>query len=151
LNVAAASDDPRWVDAILDWRWTWLLARVGLTSAYLVGGITKLLEFAAASAEQAHFGFRPGWLWATVVITVEILGPILLIWGRLVWLAAGAMGVLTFVASLAANDFWNLQGAARFAATNAFFEHVGLIAGFIMAALLAEQAQRQSRARTAKA
>jgi len=138
------------VDAILDWRWTWLLARVGLTSAYLVGGMTKLLDFLAACAEQEHFGFRPGWLWATVVITAEIVGPVLMIWGRLVWLAAGALGVLTFVASLAANDFWNPEGAARFAATNTFFEHVGLIAGFVMAALLAEHAQRQSRLRTAR-
>jgi uncharacterized membrane protein YphA (DoxX/SURF4 family) len=138
------------VDAILDWRWTWVLARVGLTSAYLVGGLTKLLDFPAAAAEQAHFGFHPGWLWAAVVTAVEIGAPILLIWGRFVWLAAGALGVLTFVASLAANDFWALQGQARFAATNGFFEHLGLVAGFIMAALLAEHAQRQARSRAAR-
>lgn len=30
--------DPRWVDAILDWPGTWLLARIGLTGAYILGG-----------------------------------------------------------------------------------------------------------------
>jgi uncharacterized membrane protein YphA (DoxX/SURF4 family) len=141
----APPKDPEWVAAILGWPGVWLLARIGLSSAYLLGGLTKLLDFPAASAEQDHFGFHPGWVWAIVVIAVELGGSILLIWGRWVWLAAGALGVLTFVASLAANNFWALQGPARFAATNAFFEHIGLIAGFVMAALLAEQAQRANR------
>jgi hypothetical protein len=44
-------DDPRWVDAILDWCGTWLLARVVLTGAYLVGGLAKLLDFQGAIAE----------------------------------------------------------------------------------------------------
>ena len=139
--------DPRWVDAILDWRWTWLVARLGLCGAYLIGGVTKLSNFAAAAAEQEHFGLRPGWLWAVATIVVEIGAPLLLIAGRLVWLAAGALGVLTFVAMLAANDFWTMQGGARFAATNAFFEHIGLIAGFVMTALIAEHAQREGRGR----
>jgi uncharacterized membrane protein YphA (DoxX/SURF4 family) len=135
------------VDAILDWRWTWLAARIALSSAYLLGGFTKLLNFRAAIAEQAHFGFHPAWLWASLAIAVELIGSMLLIAGRFVWLAAGAMGVLTFIASLAANDFWAMQGQARFLATNAFFEHIGLIAGFLLAALIAEHAQREQSSR----
>jgi hypothetical protein len=34
-------------------------------------------------------------------------------------------------------------GPARFGATNAFFEHLGLIGGFVLAALVAEQAKRR--------
>jgi uncharacterized membrane protein YphA (DoxX/SURF4 family) len=135
----ALSEDPRWVDAILDWRWTWLAARVGLCGAYLFGGLTKLFNFQAAVAEQAHFGLHPAWLWASLAIVVELAGSVLLISGRLVWLAAGALGVLTFIASVAANDFWNLSGQARLAAANAFSEHIGLIAGFVMAALIARR------------
>ena len=134
--------DPRWVDAVLDWRWTWRLARVALTSAYLLGGVTKLLDFPAAVAEQEHFGLHPGWLWAAVTIAVELIAPALVIVGRWVWVGAGALGVLTAVATVVANDFWNQQGQARFAATNSFFEHIGLIAGFVLAVLLSEQAQR---------
>jgi uncharacterized membrane protein YphA (DoxX/SURF4 family) len=134
--------DPRWVDAVLDWRLTWLLARVALTSAYILGGVTKLLDFPGAVAEQEHFGLHPGWLWAAVTIAVELIGPALVIVGRWVWLGAGALGVLTAVATVVANDFWNQQGHARFAATNSFFEHIGLIAGFVLAVLLSEQAQR---------
>lgn len=134
--------DPRWVDAVLDWRGTWPLARVALTSAYILGGLTKLLDFPAAVAEQAHFGLHPAGLWAAVTIAVELVASALVIVGRWVWLGAGALGVLTAVATVVANDFWNQQGQARFAATNSFFEHVGLIAGFVLAALLSEWAQR---------
>lgn len=134
--------DPRWVDAILDWRWTWLLARVGLTGAYILGGLTKLLDFPSAVAEQQHFGLHPPVLWAVVTIVVEIAAPVLIISGRLVWLGAGALGVLTAVASVVANNFWDMQGPARVMAMNSFFEHIGLIAGFVLAALIAGHDKR---------
>ena len=136
--------DTSWVDAILEWRWTWLLARLGLTSAYLLGGIVKLTSFSAAVAEQEHFGFHPGWAWAAAAIVVELVGSLFVITGRLVWLGAGALGVLTAVATFAASPFWTMQGQARFMATNTFFEHLGLIAVFVLAAILAERDQRQS-------
>ena len=146
-----AARDPRWVAAVLDWRWTWLSARILLTGAYILGGMIKLLNFQAAVAEQEHFGLHPGVLWATVAIAIELLGSALIIAGRLVWLGAGALGVLTAVASVCANNFWDLQGQARFTATNAFFEHIGLIAGFVLAALLAEHEQRQASGALARA
>jgi uncharacterized membrane protein YphA (DoxX/SURF4 family) len=144
---ALRSDDPRWVDAVLDWRWTWLVARIALTGAYILGGLTKLADFPAAVAEQKHFGLHPGAFWAAATIAVELIGPALVISGRWVWLGAGMLGVFTGLAALLANNFWTLQGQARFAATNAFFEHIGLIAGFVMAALIAEHAGREQRAR----
>ncbi|MEJ0067563.1 MAG: DoxX family protein [Pseudomonadota bacterium] len=127
--ASRAERDPAWIDAILDWRGIWLIARLGLTSAYLLGGVTKLADFPAAIAEQERFGLHPGALWAAVTIAVELGGSALVLSGRLVWLGAGALAVLTAVASLVANDFWALQGQARFVAMNGFFEHIGLIAG----------------------
>ena len=142
--------NPRWVAAILDWRWTWLIARTALIGAYLLGGLTKLLDFPSAIAEQEHFGLRPGWFWAAATIAVELIGPALIVWGRWVWLGAGMLGVFTGVAAVLANNFWALRGPARFASANAFFEHIGLIAGFVMAALLAERAGRETAERAAK-
>jgi uncharacterized membrane protein YphA (DoxX/SURF4 family) len=140
--MSPREEDPRWVDAILDWRGTWLLARIGLTSAFLLGGLTKLLDFSAAAAEQDHFGLHPGWLWACLAIMVELGGSLLVVTGRWVWLGAGAIAVLTAIATYVASPFWNMTGHARFLAINTFFEHVGLIAGCVMAALLAEHARR---------
>jgi uncharacterized membrane protein YphA (DoxX/SURF4 family) len=139
--------DPNWVDALLEWQWTWLAARVGLTGAYILGGVTKLLDYPAAVAEQEHFGLHPGWLWASAAILVELVGPVLIISGRYVWLGAGALGVLTTIATVSANDFWTMHGHDRFVALNAFFEHIGLVAAFVMVALIAEHAAREDSRR----
>jgi len=134
---------PRWVDAVLEWRATWFLARLALSSAYLIGGVDKAIDFPGAVAEQAHFGLEPAWAWAIATIVVELGGSLLLIWGRLVWLAAGALGVLTAIAMLVANNFWAMEGQARFLAMNSFFEHLGLIAGLALAAKMAASTARR--------
>jgi uncharacterized membrane protein YphA (DoxX/SURF4 family) len=135
--------DPRWVDAVLDWRWTWLAARIALSGPYIVGALMSDLR--SAALEQEHFGLHPGLPWALLTIAVEISGPLMIISGRFVWLGAGMLGVFTGLANLLANSFWEMTGDARFAATNGFFEHIALIAGFVLAALAAEHEQRSGR------
>ena len=142
---AVPTRDPRFVDAILDWRWTGFLARLALVGAYLVGGIVKANDWPAAVAEQAHFGMHPPALWAALTIAVEIVGPLLILSGRFVWLGAGMLGVFTLFAAFTANAFWAMPaGQDRFMATNAFFEHLGLIGGFVLAALVAELEARRA-------
>jgi uncharacterized membrane protein YphA (DoxX/SURF4 family) len=139
--------DPRFVDAILEWRWTAFLARLALAGAYLLGGIVKLGDWPAAVAEQAHFGMHPPALWAALTIAIELLGSFLVLSGRLVWLGAGMLGAFTLLAAFVANAFWSMPpGPERFMATNAFFEHVGLIGGFVLAAIVAEHSSRRRHA-----
>jgi uncharacterized membrane protein YphA (DoxX/SURF4 family) len=130
-------DTPHWIAMILCSPWLAPLARIGLVSAFLIGGIQKLSDFQGAIAEQAHFGLQPAWLWAAAAIVVELGGSILVILGRFVWLGAGGLGVLTAVAMYAADDFWTKTGHDRFMAVNAFFEHLGLIAGLVLVSILA--------------
>jgi len=139
--------NPKWVDAILGWRWTWPLARIGLTSAYLVGGLAKLFNFTGAVAEQTQFGIHPPALFAALTIVVELGGSALVLSGRWLWLGAGALAVFTAMATLIAHPFWAMIGQERVLATNAFFEHIGLIAGFAIAALFAAGEGRRIRAR----
>jgi len=134
---------PKFVASVLDFAPTAFLARLLLVGAYLVGGLTKLTDWQGAVAEQAHFGLTPPALWAALTIAVELVGPLLILTGRLVWLGAGMLGVFTFFAALLANAFWAMPaGPERFGATNAFFEHMGLVGGFILVAILAYRAQR---------
>ena len=143
MNPGASGPDPRFVNAVLDWRPTWFLARLALVGAYLLGGIVKLGDWHAALAEQAHFGMEPPVLWASLTVAVEIVGPLLILFGRCVWLGAGMLGIFTVLAAVTANAFWSMPpGPERFAATNAFFEHLGLVGGFVLAALLAENPRR---------
>lgn len=134
---------PHFVAIVLEWAPTWFLARLLLVSAYLLGGIVKLADWPGAIAEQAHFGMQPPALWAALTIAVEIAGSALILSNRLVWLGAGMLGIFTFFAALTANAFWSMpHGQERFMATNAFFEHLGLIGGFVLVALVAEWAKR---------
>ena len=139
MNAHAGA--PHWVAQILDSRWTWRLARLALVSAYVIGGVDKLADFSGAIAEQEHFGLDPGWLWASVAIVVELGGSLLVVSGFLVWFGAGALGVLTAVAMLVANDFWTMAGHDRFVALNAFFEHLGLIAGLVLVSMRATESE----------
>lgn len=145
--MSRTTGDPRWVDAILDWRWTFLATRIALTSAYVLAGLTKLSDFSAAVAEMQHFGLTPGWLWASLAIVVELIGSALVISRRTVWLGAGGLGVLTAIAAYVANDFWTMQGQQRFMALNGFFEHIGLIAGLVMVAFVSAHVDRSDRRR----
>ena len=104
-----------------------------------------IFDSPGAVAEQEHFRLYPDGLWAALTILVELTGPILIVLGRFVWLGAGGLGVLTAVAMSAANNFWAMQGPARFVAVNSFFEHIGLVAGCVMAALIDEHVRRDQR------
>ena len=132
----AKTDTPPWIGAILTWPWLLPISRIALVSAFLIGGIQKLIDFPGAVAEQAHFGLQPAWLWAAAAIVVELVGSALVIVGHWVWLGAGGLGVLTAVAMLAANDFWTKTGHDQFLAANAFFEHLGLIAGLVLVSVV---------------
>ncbi|MHB9799944.1 DoxX family protein [Pseudomonas sp. MT3] len=138
-------EDPVWVDRILDWRWTWLLARTAMVVIFLVSAILKSLDFHAAVLEQEEMGLHPGAFWAGLTIAVQGIGCLLVISGRFVWLGAGALGVFTAIAAVMAHGFWTLEGQERFVAMNVFLEHMGLIGGLVMTALVAEHAKREGR------
>jgi uncharacterized membrane protein YphA (DoxX/SURF4 family) len=139
------TDDPVWVDAILDWKWTWLIARTLMVGLFVVSGVMKLLNFSEARVEHEAFGLHPAALWAGLTIAVQLVAPALIIAGRFVWLGAGALAVFTALTAFLAYAFWTMQGEARFLAMNSFLEHFALIGGFIMTALIAEHAKREGR------
>ncbi|QBR02019.1 DoxX family protein [Paraburkholderia pallida] len=138
MAVSTGRRDPAWVRALLAQPWVAPLVRLALVSAWLIGGIDKALHFDQAIAEQAHFGLHPPALWAAFAVAVEIGGSLCVVFRRFTWIGAGGLGVLTVVAMLVANDFWNHTGAARFMALNSFFEHLGLIAALVLATMLGD-------------
>ena len=134
------SANPAFVEAIVQTQAAWFAARLALCGAYLLGGIVKLTDCSGAVAEQAHFGMTPPALWAAITIAIELIGPLLILTGLFVWLGAGMLGVFTALAALTANAFWTMApGPERFAATNSFFEHIGLVGGFVLVAMLARR------------
>jgi uncharacterized membrane protein YphA (DoxX/SURF4 family) len=110
------------------------LALLALCAAYLQGGLTKALDFDAAIAEMRHFGLQPAAPMALAVIVLELVASVLVIAGWYRWLGALALALFTLAASVVANPFWAMAGEARFMATNAFFEHIGLAGGLVLVA-----------------
>ncbi|MFG1344423.1 DoxX family protein [Xanthobacter autotrophicus DSM 431] len=110
------------------------LALLALTSAYLQGGLTKAMDFAGAVAEMEHFGLTPATPLAAAVIVLEIGASAMVLAGIGRWLGALALAAFTLAATLLANSFWTMAGPERFAAANAFFEHLGLAGAFVLVA-----------------
>lgn len=117
-----------------------VLAATLLTLPYWTSGIAKLFDLAGALGEARHFGLEPAALVVAVTILVQIGGSLLIIVGRQAWLGAGALGVFTAIATLIAHPFWQVADPmARFHERNTFLEHVGLIGGLMLAAILRER------------
>ncbi|SDD87446.1 Uncharacterized membrane protein YphA, DoxX/SURF4 family [Cupriavidus sp. YR651] len=116
---------PRWL------RWVALLL---LCAAYLQGGFVKLFDFSGAIAEMQHFGLSPAAPMAAAVIVLELGASLMILTGFYRWLGALALGVFTLAATFMANRFWQAPPEAQFMLANAFFEHLGLVGGFLLVA-----------------
>lgn len=113
------------------------IAYLGLCAAYLQGGLVKLTNFPGAIGEMAHFGLSPAPLFAALVIVLELGASVMILTGWLRWLGALGLSAFTLLATGITLRFWELPaGHERFMAANSFFEHLGLVGGFLLVAWL---------------
>jgi uncharacterized membrane protein YphA (DoxX/SURF4 family) len=113
-------------------RWVALLL---LCAAYLQGGLNKAMDFGSAIAEMNHFGVSPAAPMAAAVIVLELGASVLILTGFYRWLGAVALAAFTLFATFLALRFWQMPlGQERFMAANSFFEHLGLVGGFLLVA-----------------
>ncbi len=119
------------------------IAYLGLCAAFLQGGLVKLTDFPGAIREMAHFGLSPAPVFAVGVIVLQLGASAMVLTGRLRWVGALALAGFTLLATGLALRFWELpQGPQRFAAANAFFEHLGMVGGLLLIAGLDLQEKR---------
>ncbi len=98
--------------------------------------MAKLVDFPGVVAEMVHFGIAPAAPMAAATIALELGASVLILSGLYRW--AGALGLagFTFIANLLANRFWELAPPERMMSANGFFEHLGLVGGFLLVAWL---------------
>ena len=133
-------DTPRPIARLLGQPVFAILARATLTLPYWWSGVAKLTNLHGALAEASGLGLKPAGLVVATTILIQLGGSLMLILGRLGWLAAGALGVFTALATVIAHPYWTVADPAeRFHALNTFLEHIGLIGGFMLAAILVEK------------
>jgi uncharacterized membrane protein YphA (DoxX/SURF4 family) len=134
-----------WLDALNATLTAWLvpalstpalrwIAMLFLCSAYLQGGLTKAFDFGAAIAEMKQFGLKPAAPLAVAVIVLEIGASLLVLSGFFRWAGALMLGGFTLFATFLANRFWDTPLPKRYATENSFFEHLGLVGGFLLVA-----------------
>ncbi len=112
------------------------LALAVLCSAYIQGPITKILDFRSAIEEMKRFGLSPAPVFAVIVIVFELTSSAMVISGELRWAAALALALFTLAATFLTLRFWELRkGTRRMTAMNTFFEHLGLVAAFVLVAV----------------
>lgn len=112
-------------------RW---IALLGLCAAYLQGGFNKATDFPAAMAEVNHFGLLPAGPFAIATIIMELVASAMILTGFYRWIGALALAGFTLLATFVALRFWEMQPPERFMAANSFFEHLGLVGGFLLVA-----------------
>ena len=110
------------------------IALLGLCAAYLQGGINKVMDFGAAVAEARHFGLPGASFIAVATIFTELVASAMILTGFYRWMGALWLAGFTLIATFVANRFWEIPQPERFMVENAFFEHLGLIGGFLLVA-----------------
>ena len=112
------------------------IALLGLCAAYIQGGLTKVFDFSAAVAETQSFGLPFAAAATAATIVTELAGSALVLTEFYRWLGALWLAGFTLFATFVANRFWEMQPPQRFMVENSFFEHLGLIGGFLLIAWL---------------
>ena len=126
------------VERLLAQPWLALLARIAAALPFLLSGLAKLSDFGGAITEvRGQTGLEPATLFAILVIATQLIGSALLIaGGRFTWIGAGLLAGFTIVATLYAHAFWLKPEAERFLNRNIFFEHISILGGLALAAIL---------------
>jgi len=114
------------------------IGAVVATFMFWSSGLGKTVNFADTLGEMAHFGLNPPWFFAVGTIALQFVGSALVVFGgRYAWLGAAALALFTLATIPLAHDFWNMPPQAAFGERLIAEEHLSVVGGLLLAALLA--------------
>lgn len=133
----------QWVGRMAQARWVYPALATLLTYIFWWSSLTKIVGFDAATAEMAQFGLNPAAAFAALTIAVQLLGSALVIsGGRLVWLGAGMLIVMTLGTMPVAHRYWEMTGIQAILEQAIVQEHFSVIGGLLLAVVAAELRRR---------
>ena len=133
---------PRPIAAILESQALWILARVLITFMFWWEGLQFLLNFSAVAGGINVLGLQPVWLGPAITVFMMIVGSILILFDRYVWLGVGMLVVFTAMTIPTVHPFWTMTGADRVANWQKAEEHVATIGGLISLAIISQLRRR---------
>ena len=135
-QVSVSDRVARAIGSLVATRPVHFIALLGLCAAYIQGGLDKVFDFDAAVAETQSFGLPFAAAATAGTIVTELVGSALILTGIYRWLGALWLAGFTLFATFVANRFWEMLPPQRFMVENSFFEHLGLVGGFLLVAWL---------------
>jgi len=133
---------PAPIQSLLESRALLFIGRIVLTFMFWASGLSKLIDFQGGVAEMSHFGLEPAVLFNVATIIVQLGGSLLIIFNRAAWLGAGALAVFTILTIPIAHPFWKLEGDIAFLEMMFVLEHITVIGGLIIVAILGHRTAR---------
>lgn len=124
------------IDAFLRHRFTSVAARALLTFPFWSSGMQKLSNWSATVGEMQHFHLVPAPAYGAAVILVQLAGAAAILWGPFAWVGAWALIVFTALTIPIAHPFWSMSGQAGLLEMYTAMEHIGVIGGLLVAAIL---------------
>jgi transmembrane protein len=129
------NDMPRVIAAILDSGACWFVARLVLTFIFWGAGIGHLVDFKQSVAEMKAHGLEPAALMNILLVVTLLVGSLLILFDRWLWLGCGILSGFLVVAIVLAHHFWTMAEPERTMHFRVATEHFSLIGGFMALAI----------------
>jgi transmembrane protein len=142
ISVTSSNVKPMMAAAIPVWGW--IAVRVALALPFMVSGVLKAFAFDAAVLEvQALAGLSSSALATVVAVAVVLLqlgaSVLLLLGGKRAAWGAVSLAAFTLAATLLAHTGWWREGPDRIRDLMVFCEHIALVGGLALAALVSRR------------
>ncbi|WP_394061166.1 DoxX family protein [Alcaligenes sp. WGS1538] len=133
---------PRFIQTLLASAALWLLARVLIVIVFTSSGLAKLLDFQQGVQEMTQAGLEPAVFFNVLTAVTLLLGSVLVLADRALWLGAGMLAVFLAATILVVHTFWNMEQPQAMLSMYFALEHLSLIGG-LMGLAIASHLRRQ--------
>ncbi|EPG7578975.1 DoxX family protein [Providencia rettgeri] len=126
---------PSVITKILESNSLWIIARLLVLVLFISSGLAKVFDYENSLAEMRAAGLHPDWFFNIASAAVMLVGSVLVLFNRLLWLGTGALAVFLFLTIVVVHTFWNYTGEQAQIAMFWAIEHIAVIGGLIAIAI----------------
>ena len=127
---------PLFVQTLLQSSKLWLFYRCLMALLFLFSGFAKVINVEASFAEMQAVGLSPAWLFNYASALILVSGSYFILFNKAVWFGAGLLSVFLLLTIVIVHRFWEMSGMQAVISLYFALEHLAVIAGLIMTAML---------------